>query len=119
MRKELEERLIDFSVQIFHLSKHVKKEYFGNYLVKQLLRSSASAALNYGEAQSAVTRKDFIHKIGIVLKELRESDVNLKIISKTGIITDEKVLHQARDESNQLVSIFYRTAQTAVNNQVD
>ncbi|MBU2649764.1 MAG: four helix bundle protein [Bacteroidetes bacterium] len=113
MRKELEERLIDFSILIFEISKSVDKEYFGNYLINQLLRSTASAALNYGEAQSAETKKDFIHKIGVVLKELRESDVNLKILKKAKIIEEGDKMHKALDESHQLVSIFYRTVQTA------
>lgn len=113
MRKELEDRLVRFSIMVFELSKEVDKEYFGNYLVNQLLRSSASAALNYGEAQSAETKKDFIHKIGVVLKELRESNVNLKIISEAGIANDRSLIKVVQDESHQLVSIFYRTVQTA------
>ena len=117
MRKELEDRLVNFSVLIFNLSKLTEKEYFGNYLINQLLRSSASAALNYGEAQSAESKKDFIHKIGLVLKELRESNVNLKILYKTKIVMDENMLIGALDESNQLVSIFYRTVQTAKKRQ--
>ncbi len=117
MRRELENRLIDFSVLIFEISKKTGKEYFENYLINQLLRSTASAALNYGEAQSAESKKDFIHKIGIVLKELRESHVNLQILTKTGIILNEKLLAQANDQINQLVSILYRTAQTAKKNR--
>ncbi|MDZ7743329.1 MAG: four helix bundle protein [Bacteroidota bacterium] len=117
MRKELEERLIDFSVLIFEISKLADKDYLGNYLINQLLRSTASVALNYGEAQSAETKKDFIHKIGVVLKELRESNVNLKILRKTKIIKDEDKMQRAMDESHQLVSIFYRTIQTAKQRQ--
>ncbi len=117
MRKELEDRLVNFSVLVFSLSKQIEKEYYSNYLINQLLRSSASAALNYGEAQSAETKKDFIHKIGVVLKELRESNVNLKIILKTGLIMDKNMISGVLDESNQLVSIFYRTIQTAKKKQ--
>ena len=113
MRKELESRLIDFSVLIFSLSKSVEKEFFGTYLINQLLRSSASAALNYGEAQSAETKKDFIHKIGLVLKELRESNVNIQILDKVKLAKDENIMRKVEDESHQLVSIFYRTIQTA------
>ena len=113
MRQELEDRLVNFSIMVFELSKQVKKEYYGNYLINQLLRLSASAALNYGEAQSAETKKDFIHKTGVVLKELRESNVNLKIILRAGIIMDKSIINGALDESHQLVSIFYRTVQTA------
>ena len=117
MRKELENRLIDFSILIFELSKAVKKDYFETYLLNQLMRSSASAALNYGEAQSAESKKDFIHKVSLVLKELRESHVNLKILAKTGSASNTELMKKASEESNQLVSIFYRTAQTAKRNQ--
>ena len=114
MRKELEDRLVSFSIMVLHLSREIEKEYFGNYLVNQLLRSSASAALNYGEAQSAETKKDFIHKVSLVLKELRESHVNLKIIEKAEIAPMNSNLNKCLDESNQLISIFYRMVQTAV-----
>lgn len=117
MRKEIQNRLEDFSVMIYNLSKTAAKEYFANYMIKQLLRSAASAALNYGEAQSAETKKDFIHKTGIVLKELRESNINLNILLKSEIINDTGLLHLAMEESHQLVSIFYRTVQTAKKNQ--
>jgi len=116
MRKELENRLIEFSILIFELSKVVVKDYFETYLLNQLMRSSASAALNYGEAQGAESRKDFIHKVSLVLKELRESNVNLKILAKTGSVSDQSLMEKASEESNQLVSIFYRTAQTAKKN---
>jgi len=113
MKKELEDRLVKFSVMVLKLSRLAEKNYFNNYLINQLLRSSASAALNYGEAQSAESKRDFIHKVGVVLKELRESHVNLKILSESKIINNSKEMNAALDESNQLVSIFYKTIQTA------
>ena len=69
MKKELEDRLVQFSVMLLKLSRLVDKNYFNNYLINQLLQSSASAALNYGEAQGAESKRDFIHKVGVVLKE--------------------------------------------------
>jgi four helix bundle protein len=113
MKKELEERLVKFSVMTLNLSRLAGNSYFNNYMINQLLRSSASAALNYGEAQSAESKRDFIHKVGIVLKELRESNVNLKILAESKIISDSNELSMALDESHQLVSIFYKTIQTA------
>ena len=97
---------------ILKLSKSINESYYNNYLINQLLRSSASAALNYGEAQSAESRKDFIHKLSIVLKELRESHINLKIFVEADIIKDKDKVNSALDESNQLVSIFYKTIET-------
>ena len=113
MRKELEDRLISFSAIIFNSSKLIGDNDFDRYLINQILRSSASSALNYGEAQAAESKKDFIHKISIVLKELRESNVNIKILQRTEIISDTQIIEKALEESNQLASIFYRTIQTA------
>ena len=117
MRKDLEKRLIMFSVRIIDISKSAGNEYMNTYMINQLLISSASAALNYGEAQSAESKKDFIHKISIVLKELRETNVNLKILSESELMKVRSKIEAALDESNQLVSIFYKTVLTARKNQ--
>lgn len=80
MRIEIEKRLINFSVGIIELSRNLNREFVSKHLSSQIIRSSTSSALNYGEAQAAESRKDFAHKISIVLKELRETQINLKII---------------------------------------
>lgn len=116
MRKELESRLIKFSVLVYELNNLIDKDFFTTYLIKQLLRSSASAALNYGETQSAELRNDFIHKIGMVLKELRESQVNLMIISGIKVVKDFSIMETIQDECNQLVAIFYKMSDTARKN---
>ena len=72
-RKDLEDRLIDFAVQAIRLGQATKGTYIEKHFVHQLVRSSSSAALNYGEMQSAESKNDFIHKGSVVLKELRES----------------------------------------------
>ncbi|MCF7833615.1 MAG: four helix bundle protein, partial [Candidatus Marinimicrobia bacterium] len=71
---DLEDRLIAFSAQIIEIAESVTNSYTGNQLSTQLLRSGTSVSLNYGEAQSAESRKDFIHKIKLILKELRETN---------------------------------------------
>ena len=81
-RFELEERLIDFAVLIIEIIDEIKTNKAGNHLSNQLVRSGTSPALNYGEAQGAESRKDFIHKIKVVLKELRETYVSLRITEK-------------------------------------
>jgi len=83
---DLEERLIDFAVLIVEICENMKDTKASNHLSGQLIRSGTSPALNYGEAQGGESRKDFIHKIKIVLKELRESYVCLKIILKSKIV---------------------------------
>ena len=67
----LEDRLVDFAVIIIEISDNLKSSKAGNHLGNQIMRSGTSTALNYGEAQSAESRKDFIHKMKVVLKELR------------------------------------------------
>ena len=89
----------------------------GKHFAGQLIRSSSSAALNYGEAQAAESRKDFIHKVSMVQKELRESLVNLLIIEKAKMTSKSNLLNSIIDENNQLISIFYKTLQTAKKNE--
>lgn len=94
----------------------MKKNYAGNHLAGQIIRSGTSPALNYGEAQSAESSKDFIHKMGICLKELRESFVCLKIIEKASLMKEEALLVSAKTEVNELISIFVSSIKTAKNN---
>ena len=80
---DLEVRLIDFAVQIIEIVETLPKTRAGNHIAGQLVRSGTSPASNYGEAQSAESRNDFIHKMKIALKELRETHVWLRIIEKS------------------------------------
>ena len=111
MRKEIEDRLIEFAAEVNNMRNHLELNDYAENLFKQLSRSSSSAALNYGEALGAESRKDFAHKIGIVLKEIRESYNNLRIISKSNFYKGDKLnLDTMINECNQLVAIFYKTA---------
>ncbi|MFC2138484.1 four helix bundle protein [Bacteroidota bacterium] len=111
---DLENRLIDFSVEIIKLIRLLPNDIIGKTISNQLIRSGTSPALNYGEAQSAESRKDFIHKMNIVLKELRESYVALKIINRAKL-TDNKMLDVLMIECNELISIFVKSVNTASN----
>ncbi len=88
----------------------------GNHLSGQLIRSGTSPALNYGEAQSAESRKDFIHKMKIVLKELRESLVCLKILHRSNLYISEDKLNRIINECDELISIFVKSIETAEKN---
>lgn len=116
MRKEMENRLVNFTVILYEMSKDLGNSFASTHLANQILRSSTSAALNSGEAQAAESRKDFIHKTSIVLKELRETNVNLHIISRIKICQDEMKISYALRESEELVSIFYKSVETARKN---
>jgi four helix bundle protein len=91
-KKELEERLIDLAVLIIAIVGTLADTKASNHLAGQLIRSGTSPALNYGEAQSGESRNDFIHKLKIVLKELRETDICLKIIFRAKLfLSEEKI----------------------------
>jgi len=118
MRKEIEDRLVNFAGAVIQMRKLIEPGEVSDNLFGQLTRSAASAALNYGEAQGAESRKDFAHKIGIVLKEIRESHNNLKIIASSGLYRGDKMeMDKTLDECNQLVAIFHKTALTLKNNK--
>ena len=114
--KDLEERLINLAVQIIALVESMPNTKAANHLAGQLLRSGTSAALNYGEAQSGESRNDFIHKIKVVLKELRETLVCLKIIFRARLIDSEQKIQDVLKETDELVSIFVKSAKTAAEN---
>jgi four helix bundle protein len=113
---KLEERLIDFAANIILFTNHVDKSYAGNHLVGQIVRSSTSPSLNYGEAQSAESKKDFIHKMGICLKELRETFNCLKIIERANLTSNAELINKLKIEVNELISIFVSSIKTAKSN---
>ena len=83
---DLEGRLIDFAVRIIRTAESLPKTKVGKHVAGQLIRCGTSAAPNYGEAQSAESRSDFIHKMKISLKELRETRVWLLMIVRANLI---------------------------------
>jgi four helix bundle protein len=113
MRKELESRLVLLSVEIEKICKGLIKGYKSEHLSKQIIRSSTSAALNYGEAQAAESKNDFIHKISIVLKELRETQISLNLLSGSISEGQEQAMLASQKECNELVAIFHKTVMTA------
>lgn len=112
---DIEERLIDFSVSIIDLTEKLPNSNAGNYLSGQLLRSGTSPALHYGEARAAESRADFIHKMKVCLKELRETLNGLRIIKKSSLYNNDEVLDSLIKECNELISIFVTSIKTASN----
>lgn len=113
---DLDERLIDFAVLIIAITESLYNTKVGNYISGQLVRSGTSPALHYGEAQSAEPRADFIHKIKIILKELRESKNSLRITKKVPLTDKMENVERALTESNELISIFMKSVETAKKN---
>jgi len=112
---DLDERLIHFADAVIDIVESLPRTLAGNHLAGQLVRSATSPALNYGEAQSAESRNDFIHKMKISAKELRETYNCLRIIQKRNWYADDKLL-PILDENNQLIAIFVKSIETARKN---
>ncbi|MGM5468673.1 four helix bundle protein [Flavobacteriaceae bacterium LMO-SS05] len=101
----LTDRLEDFAATIILLYDKKPMSYAGDYLAKQLIRSSCSSALNYGEVLGTGTDKDKINKLRICLKELRESMRNLNIQTKAKLFSNEE-LSALKNENDQLIRII-------------
>ena len=110
---DLEERLIDFAVRIIRIAESLPKTKVGKHIAGQLIRCGTSSAPNYGEAQSAESRADFIHKMKVCLKELRETRIWLIMIVRADIIKPASKLQPLIDENNELISIFVASVKTA------
>src|SRR6266576_3964325 len=86
---ELEQRLIDFAVRVIKLSAGLPKTPAGKHIAGQILRSGTSPAPNYGEARGGESHADFVHKLRIVLKELNETSIWLRVIERSQILRKE------------------------------
>ena len=111
MNYDLEERLIKFASSIIDVTENLPNTSANLHLAGQLLRSGTAPALMYGEAQAAESRKDFIHKMKVALKELRESSINLKILHSRNIHVES--LQVILKENLELITIFVKSIKTA------
>jgi len=110
---DLEERLLEFSVRTIRLTRQIESSEAGKHVAKQLLRSSASPLANHGEAQGAESAKDFIHKLKISLKELRETQRWLKLVKRVPLVDKPELLDDLLSETDQLIRIFVASINTA------
>jgi len=113
---DLEDRFIDFAISISNIVDEIDSSRLGVYIAGQLIRSGSSPALNYGEAQSAESRKDFVHKLKVVLKELKESRVCLKIAERKPLVANTKNILSIMKETEELISIIYKSIETTKSN---
>jgi four helix bundle protein len=109
---DLEDRLINFVLKIDEVIESLPSTKLANHLSGQIIRSGTSPALNYGEAQSAESQKDFIHKMQIILKELRETRIILKIIIKKPLL-NTRMVNPVLLENEELIAIFAQSIKTA------
>ncbi len=114
---DINERLIEFAVNVIAICESVNSSRAGSHMVGQLIRSGTSPALNYGEAQSAESRSDFIHKLKIAVKELRESYNSLRIMERANLASNNVLLQSTLTECNELISILVKSIETAKKNK--
>ncbi len=108
----LEERLLDFAARIGKVVDALPDSRLGRHVAGQLVRCGTSPAPNYGEACAAESRADFVHKLGIVLKELRETRIWLRLAVKSELLARKK-LEALIDEATQLMNIIAKSIVTA------
>lgn len=111
-RNELSERLLDFATMVIEAVTKLSKTYVGRHIGNQLMRAATSAGANYEEACGAESRADFIHKMQIVLKELKESLYWLRLVKKSALLSDE-VIQPTLLEGNELSRIIAKSVITA------
>jgi len=110
-RYDLEDRLINFAVQVCLLTDRLPSTPIARHVGAQIMRSGTSPFANYGEAQAAESRQDFIHKLKVSLKELRETQAWLKFVERMDFRPEE--IGAVRAECNELVSILVASVRTA------
>lgn len=113
---DLQDRLIDYSVRIIKLSEALPDTKAGKHVSGQILRSGTSPAPNHGEAQSAESRADFVHKLKISLKELRETGIWLRVITHADMINPASQLAPLLQETDELIAILFSSVETAKKN---
>ena len=110
---DLEDRLVDFAISVIDIVEGLPNGKATNHISSQLVRSGTSPAPNYSESLSAESKQDFIHKIKIALKELRESRVWLKIIIRKRYFHEENVVESVFNECEELIRILSASVKTA------
>ena len=110
---DIEDRLIRFAVAVMDLAETLPTSFAGKHIGNQLLRSGTSPAPNYAEARGCESIRDFIHKMGIVLKELNESRVWLRMVRLRAMVpseTSDPVFREC-DELCRIIAVSRRTAE--------
>ena len=113
----LEERLMEFSVRVIRVTESMHRSPAGTYVADQLLRSGTSPYGHHGEAEGAESRDDFIHKLKVCYKELREARRWLRLVQRTPLVAKPELLEVLLTEAGELVRIFAASLRTAENNR--
>ncbi len=113
---DLEERLLDYAARIIRLAENMTRAPAGLHIAQQVLRSGTSALPNHGEAQAAESPADFVHKLRICLKELRETYRWLKLVQRVPLVKRPERIDPLIEETDELIRIFSASIKTAEEN---
>ena len=116
---DLEDRLLEYAAQVIRLVERVPRTQAGSHVAGQLLRSATSPLSNHGEAQAAESVEDFIHKLSIGLKELKESRRWLRLIERVPLLKPESQVKPGLAETEELIRIFSASIRTAQKRKLD
>jgi four helix bundle protein len=114
---DLEERLLEFAVRIIRVTEAMIRSRAGTYVADQLLRAGTSPYGHHGEVEGAESRDDFIHKLKVCYKELREARRWLRLVRRTPLVKNPESIEEILGESEQLVRIFSASIRTAQTNR--
>ncbi len=115
-RFDLEDRLLQYASAVIDLSEKLPNTRAGSHVAGQILRSGTSPYPNHGEAEAAESREDFIHKLKVCLKELRETRRWARLIERKAWVENDLLLPLVLQESDELIRIFHSSIQTARRN---
>lgn len=113
---DLEERLLEYAARIIRLTEHMSRSPAGLHVAQQVLRSGTSPLPNHGEAQAAESNRDFIHKLKLSLKELRETLRWLRLIKRVPLMEKPERVDPLLQETDELIRIFVTSIKTAQKN---
>jgi len=114
---DLEDRLVEYGCRMIDVVETLPSTRAGNYIAGQLIKCCLSPAFNYGEVQAAKSRNDFIHKLGVVLKELKEWRTALKLIRQRELIKPIKRIDKIFKETEELIATVAKSIETAIKNK--
>ena len=112
----LQERFLAFAAKIIAVSGKLPKTIQGRHIARQLLRSGTATAANYGEARGAESRSDFVHKLGVVLKELNETGIWLELIVRSSLLASDKIaiIIAENRELSRIITASIKTARGSI-----
>ena len=116
MKNQTEERIISFASEVALLAESLSRKPSGIVISNQIVRSSIAVALNYAEAQGSESRKDFINKLSLCLKELRETNIGLRLIKDRKLNHRNSQISKILKENDELIAICVASINTAKRN---